>query len=120
MAYSLDFRKKVMNVKTREELSLARVAKRFAIGLSTLVRWTKRLEAKKTRNKPCSKIDMNKLKEDLELYPDAYGYERAERLGASKTGIWYALHRLGVTYKKNPQSSKGGSRKKIYILQTDS
>ena len=59
---------------------------------------------------------MDKLKKDIEEYPYSYCYERAKRLGASSTGIRDAQYRLGVTYKKNPKSPQGQSRKKIYVL----
>ena len=62
---------------------------------------------------------MEALKIDIEEYPDAYQYERAERFGVSQKGIYEALKRLGVTYKKNTQASEGGSRKTVCILRTD-
>ncbi|ETZ05519.1 hypothetical protein [Holospora undulata] len=34
-----------------------------------------------------------------------YSYEKAKRLKVSVSGIRYAKHRLGETYKKNSQSS---------------
>jgi hypothetical protein len=43
--------------------------------------------------------DMEKLKLDVKLYPDAYQYERAERFGVSQRGIALALKRLGISYK---------------------
>lgn len=43
---------------------------------------------------------MEALKKDIEEYPDSYQYERAERFGASQSGIYWALKRLDVTYKK--------------------
>lgn len=43
---------------------------------------------------------MAALKKHVEEYPDAYQYERAAVLGVSASGIWSALKRLGVTYKK--------------------
>ena len=60
---------------------------------------------------------MTKLIEDIEKYSDAYQYERAERLGVSKAGIWYALKRLNITYKKNSKTSKSKSRKEIEIFK---
>ncbi|WP_288998979.1 hypothetical protein [uncultured Psychrobacter sp.] len=33
-------------------------------------------------------------------YPDAYYYERASRLGCSKSGVEAAMKRLGYTRKK--------------------
>jgi len=101
MTYSLDFRRKVLAVREKEQLSLATVSKRFSIGLKTVMRWTKNITAKNKRNKPPLKIDMEALKHDIQAHPDAYQYERAERLNVSKAAIWYALKRLKVSYKKN-------------------
>lgn len=120
MTYSRDFREKVLVIKEKESLSFAKVAKRFGIGIASIVRWTKNIDSKKTRNKPATKIDMEALKEDVETYPDAYQYERAKRLNVSPMGIAHALRRLGVTYKKNPQSSTSESRKTICILPNSS
>jgi transposase len=116
MTYSVDFRKKVLDIKEKEGLSFAKVAERFSIGIASVVRWTKNIDAKIKRNKPATKIDMELLKKDIEEYPDAYQYERGERLGVSAMGIGHALKRLGVTYKKNPQSSKSKPRKTICFL----
>lgn len=118
--YSLDFRRKVLEIRKKEELSIAKIARRFGIGLSTVMRWTKNIEVKKTRNKPATRVDMEALKRDIELYPDAYQYERAARLNVSKAAIWYALKRLKVSYKKNAAASQGGFRKACYILPSDS
>jgi transposase len=116
MTYSLDFRLKVLSVKEKESLSFAETAERFCVGLASIVRWSKRPEPQKRRYKAPTKINMEALKEDIALYPDAYQYERAERLHISKAGIWYALKRLRVTYKKNSQSSQGGFRKTLCFL----
>jgi transposase len=80
------------------------------------MRWSKKIEPKPIRERPSIKIDMEALKKDVELYPDAYLIERAKRLNVSRNGIWCALKRLKVSYKKNSTTPKGGSRKKIYIL----
>jgi transposase len=60
----------------------------------------KRLEPCRFRNKPATKIDMEFLVRDVELYPDAYQHERAERFGCSQRGIGYALKRLKISRKK--------------------
>jgi len=116
MTYSLDFRKQILKIRTEEKLSIAKVAKRFGVGVATVMRWTKKIEAQNKRNKPATKIDMEILKKDVEAHPDSYHYERAERLKVSKSGILYALKRLGVTYKKNPSASEGGPRKTLCFL----
>ncbi len=119
MTYPLSFRKKILKIKEKEELSFSEVGKRFGISKAAIFRWSKNLEPKKHRNKKWSKIDVVELRKDIEEYPDSYCYERAQRLGASTTGIRDAQYRLGVSYKKNTKSSKSGSRKKIYILPKD-
>jgi transposase len=98
---------------------MALVAKRFGVSLASVMRWSKTPESKTTRNKPATKIDMEALKMDVETYPDAYQYERAGRLGVSKSCVGYALKRLGVSYKKNAQSPQGGSRKTLCFLPRD-
>ena len=116
MTYSSEFRNVVLKTKEREGLTFQEAAQRFAIGTTTLVRWVKDPIVKTTRNKPATKIDMEKLRQDVVDYPDGYMHERAERLGVSRTCIQYALGRLRVTYKKNPKTSQSGSRKKISVL----
>jgi transposase len=115
MTYSLDFRKKVLLTRQREGLSFAAVSVRFGINKSSVVRWDKKIESKKHRNKPTITVDMEALKQDLSLYPDSYQYERASRLGVSQSGVYWALKRLGVTYKKNPETPKGRRREAIII-----
>jgi transposase len=106
MTYSLDFRKKVLAVKERENLSFEKVAQRFDIGSkNTVFRWSKKLEPCETRNKPATKIDMDALIRDVELYSDAYQYERAQRLGVSESCVQAALKRLDISYKKNAKTS---------------
>jgi transposase len=116
MTYPTVFRKKVLSIKNKEGLSFAEVAKRFCISKAAIFRWSKKIEPQKHRNKKWSRIDVIALKKDIEDYPDGYCYERAKRLGVSKTGIRDAQYRLGVTYKKNSKSSQSRSRKKVYIL----
>lgn len=116
MTYSLDFRKKVLAIKEKEDLSYATVSKRFGIGINTAFRWSTKLVPQKQRNRPATKIDMQALEKDIETYSEAYHHERAERLGVSKSGIWHALKRLKVTYKKNPKAPQGGPRKTLYFL----
>ena len=99
MSYSVDFRRKVLAIREKEGLSLAKVAKRFDVGLNSVMRWSKNVEAKTTRNKPSTRVDMEALKRDIEQHPDAYQYERAARLGVSRNGIWHALKRLKVSYQ---------------------
>ena len=74
---------------------------RIAISIRTLFRWSNKIEPCTTRNRPAIKIESKALFEDIKKYPDAYQYERAERLGATSSGICRALKRLNITRKKN-------------------
>jgi len=100
MGYSIDFRRKVLEIKKRDGLSLGETAHRFGISESSVFRWTKRLKPCHFRNKPATKIDMELLVRDVELYPDAYQHERAERFGCSQRGMCEALKRLNISRKK--------------------
>jgi len=110
MTYSLDFRKKVFQYKKKERLTFDQTSKHFDIPIRTLFRWSKRLEPCVTRNKPATKIDMDALAKDIEAHPDDYQWERAIRFGVTQTAIRFALKRLGVSYKKNAETSEGQRR----------
>ena len=116
MTYSLDFRRKVLTIRSAENLSMAETAKRFGVGVTSIMRWVKNPEIKQKRNRPARVLDMEALKKDVERYPDAYLKERAERFNVTYNDIWRALKRLNVTYKKNTSASQSGSRKTVYIL----
>ena len=118
--YSVHMRKKIMDIKANEKLSVREAARRFGISPNTVYKWGKRIEPKGWRKQRISKIDMKKLQEDVINNPDAYQYERAKRLEVSQTAVHFGLKRLGVTYKKNVKASKSGRRKAYYVFkQTD-
>ena len=107
MTYSVDFRKKVLSIKTKENLTLSEVSKRFGVGQASVVRWSKDIEPQRTRHKPTTKMDGEALAQDVNEHPDSYQYERAARFGVSQPGIAYALKKLTRSRKKNvstPQS----------------
>ncbi|MDP8034611.1 IS630 transposase-related protein [Pasteurella atlantica] len=110
MSYSLDFRRKVFEIKAKKGLTFEETSQYFNIGIRTLFRWKKKIEPCTTRNKPATKIDMDALLKDVELYPDAYQYERAERFGVTQRAIGFALKRLGISYKKNTKTSQSKRR----------
>ena len=115
MSYSSDFRAKVLTVRAQEGLSLAAVSARFGVGIASVTRWLKKPEPQRTRYKPATKIDRIKLARDVREHPDAYQYERAKRFGVSEKGIGHALRRMGITYKKSPEASKGERRRTAYL-----
>ena len=98
MAYSIDFRKRVL--ARRERLTLHQTADLFGIGIATLTRWVKRLEPRPHTRLTVRKIDLDKLRQDVTDCPDSYQYERAARFDVCPKAIWQALRNIGVTYKK--------------------
>ena len=100
MTYSLDFRTKVFRIKEKKGLTFEQVSDHFDISIRTLFRWQKKLESTMSRNKPATKINMDRREKDIERHPDDYQWERGKRLGVTQSAIHYALQRLGVSYKK--------------------
>ena len=75
-----------------------------------------------SRNKPATKIDMDRLEKDIERHPDDYQWERGKRLGVTQSAIHYALQRLGVSYKtlqhpKTNQQARINFQQKIKAYQ---
>ncbi len=99
-AYSIDDRRKILEIKARDGLSLEETAARFGISKSSVSRWAKRLEPCRTRNKPATKINPDRLIRDVEQHPDAYQHERAERFGCSQRSICEAVKRLKISRGK--------------------
>jgi hypothetical protein len=111
MTHSTHYRNKVLSYRKAHGLTIAETAAHFNIGIASITRWIKRVEPKRTRIRPWTKIDIHKLAQDIRDFPDSYHYERAKRLGVSTRGICDALKRMNVTYKKSPASSKSRCRK---------
>ena len=89
----------------------------YNISETALQRWLKNPIIKQARNKPPSKIPNDTLLKDVEQYPDDYMYERAKRLGCSKSGVQIALKRLGISQKKVLRASKSVSDEKSDISE---
>ena len=110
MTYPLKFRQKVFAVKEKYSLTYEQTSERFDLPIRTLFRWQNKLEPCLTRNKPATKIDMDVLREDVELHPDDYQWERAKRFNVCQPTMGRALKRLGISYKKNAKASQGQRR----------
>ena len=99
-----------MDYKTKKGLTFEQTSHHFDIGIRTLFRWSSSLSPCNKRQKPATKIDMDALKHDVENSPDAYQCERALRCGVHQSTMYYALKRLGISYKKNTTTSKSQRR----------
>ena len=101
-----------------KDLKPEEVSDLFSIAASTVRRWLKNIQPKALNRKPY-KLDMEKLKKDVEDHPDSYQYERAERLGVGQNCIFHGLKRLKISYKKKPYPPESGRRKAYYISSKD-
>ena len=101
MTYSIDYRKQVLS-SIADGMTIREAALFYGLSNSTIHSWQQNLVPKTTRNKAPTKIPDDALIEDVKRYPDDYNYERACRLNCSKTGIFNALKRLGISQKKRP------------------
>ena len=110
MAYSQDFRDKVLAVKGKNHLTIVHTAARFCIGIATVKRWMKDPWLKTTKDRPSMKINLQALQKDIQNHPDDYQYERAVRFCCSPSGIGAALKKLKISYKKNTTTSKSQRR----------
>ena len=119
MTYPLSFRQHALAIKEQFNLTYEETSQRLNIGTATLKRWAKDIVPKPGKRRPWLKIDLHRLARDIRDYPDAYHYERADRLGVSPSGICDAMKRLGITYKKSPVPSQSRRRQTAYLPEED-
>ena len=67
MTYSLDFRRKVFAYKEKHQLTFEQTSKHFEINIATLFRWKNKIAPCVSRNKPATKVDIERLKKDVAL-----------------------------------------------------
>ena len=72
MTCSIDFRRKVSEIKKRDDLSPEEAVLRSGISESGVFRWSKRLEPCRTGNRPAAKIDMAAPARGIEQEPDIF------------------------------------------------
>ena len=106
MAYSIDFRKKVLSYCERTG-SITEASHVFQISRNTIYDWLKLKEKTGELNhqvkgtKP-RKVDRDRLKNYLTDNPDSYLTEIAAEFRCHPTTIHYALKAMGYTRKKEP------------------
>jgi transposase len=96
--YNLHFIKKVLLL--RKSMSIRKLAEKYNISTRTIQNWEQGKLPSGKRDKPNTRLDKSELVEDVRQYPDAYQYERAQRLKVSQMCIWYNLKKLNISYKK--------------------
>ena len=70
-----------------------------------------------TRNKPATKINMDRREKDIERHADDCQWQRGKRFGVTQSVIHYALQRLGVNYKKTLQHPKTNQQAHLNFQQ---
>ena len=70
-----------------------------------------------TRNKPATKINMDRREKDIERHPDDCQWQPGQRFGVTQSAIHYALPRLGVSYKKTLQHPKTNQQARLNFQQ---
>ena len=113
--YGISTIRKILLIKNKEKLSIRKTAKRFGLSTRTVHKQDKGIISKGARICQARKLDMEGLKEDVNKHPDLYQYERAEKFKVSQNCIHKALKRLGVSYKKSLQTSRG-KRRRAYVI----
>lgn len=98
MTYPVHFRKKIL-AKLEQGMTFQEAAEKFELSPTTIQRWKKRLEPKATHDYKPRKIHDELILKDVQDYPDDFQFQRAERLGCSKSGIQKAMKRLGIQKK---------------------
>ena len=105
MTYPIHYRKKIL-AKLEQGMTFQEAAAKFELSPTTIQRWKKRLEPKTTHEYKPRKSHGELILQDLKDFPNDYQFERAIRLGCSKSGIQKALKRLGINPKKNTKAPK--------------
>ena len=99
MAYPLNYRKLILARLEAGETYRA-LGKEFKLSTKTILSWKKDINRKLKPSSP-TKIDNDKLREDVAMYPDDYQHERAVRFHCTPRAIGYALKRLNISQKKD-------------------
>lgn len=101
--YSRDFREKVLSALASGR-TYRQVAQDFDISTRTIQNWKRRIESNTRGGTRRSKISLEALRKDVEMYPDAYQYERAARFNCTQNAIFKRLKKLGMSKKNSPAS----------------
>lgn len=99
MGYSKYFKYKVIEIMTRNKMSVRKAAQHFNLCIQTIQNWKKSTVRKPTPVRP-AKISREQILKDVEQYPDDYIKERAERFAKSTYAVFRALHAANISRKK--------------------
>ena len=116
MAYSKDYRKRVIEFCYDEGHTLEETSRVFHVGITTIGEWRRLRE--ETGELECRPLDREarifkgeKLSAYIAENPNATLQEIADQFGGSTTGAFYALERNKITFKKKSRTTKSGTTK---------
>ena len=103
MAYSNDFRKKVMEYRATHTLEETHTT--FGVSKTAILDWERLYKengclTKRKLNRKHKKIDPEELSAYIIENPDHYLREIAEHFNCSITAVFYALEKQNITLKK--------------------
>ena len=99
MGYSKDFKDKVIEIMTRDKMSVRKAAQHFNVCIQTIQNWKKSTVTKPIPGRP-AKISKEQILHGGEQCPDDYTRERAERFAVSTHAVFNALYAAGISRKK--------------------
>jgi transposase len=116
MSYDKKFRESVLR-HVEAGHSQEETRNLFNLGENTIRQWIKlKEETGSLANRPLvrthKKIDPEKLRADIEEYPDDFNRERAERFRCNESAIRQAMKKLKITRKKNERIQGTQRRRK--------
>ena len=116
MAYSKDYRKRVLEFCYDEGHTLEETRRVFDVSITAIGEWRRlREETGELECRPLNREARIYKGEKLSAYiaenPDATLQDIADQFGGSTTGAFYALERNKITLKKKNHTTKSGTTK---------
>lgn len=117
MRCSTDIRKRVIAF-VRGGGSKAEAAHRFQVSRASVYNWLEAPDAlsyQRPGPRKATKLDWEALRRHVENHSDKTQKERARHFGVSRHCIWNALHKMGLTRKKNDvlQGAQSYEKKRV-------
>ncbi len=102
MTYSLDFRQAVIQYII-DGGKKAEASRLFKISRRSIYDWLEKKDdlAPKKQGSRFRKLDCDAIRQHVKEYPDATLKERALFFSVHINAIFYRLHQMGISYKKN-------------------
>lgn len=123
MSYRIDLRQRVIDFVQSGE-SRRKASQVFKVHYQTVKEWVKRFVEtgeslpRQAPPPPSRKINLEALRLEVQLAPDSFQSERAQRLGVTQPTISRALSKLGITRKKKTTSYKEPDAQQKQVFQT--